>query len=184
VFVTKQSQTIRRVNGFTLIELIVVIVVLGILSTFAVSRFQGRGGFAEYAYQARLISALRNMQQKAMQDVVNGGSNSLYRILVSTADSEFGPPVDGGNLTTISHLDESLSSLVGEISADNISISTEDANLAAGFNYIRFDAMGRPINDADPDNSCSTGCTINFIGEASATVCIESQGYVHRGSCG
>lgn len=170
-------------SGFTLVELITVVIVLGILSTFALSRFQGRGGFVEYTYQARLISALRNMQQRAMQDVVGGGAG-FYRINISTADGEFGPPYDPSDFSAIDHSDESLATVVGEIAAENVIIITLDASAAASFSFVRFSAMGLPINDANPNNSCASGCTINFVGEATATVCIESQGYIHGGSCG
>jgi MSHA pilin protein MshC len=176
--------SLRSNKGFTLIELIVVIVVLGILSTFALSRFQGRGGFVEYTYQARLIAALRNMQQRAMQDVIGGGASGFYRINISTAEGEFGPPYDPSDFSAIDHSDESLATVVGEISADNVIITTLDAAAAASFTFVHFSAMGLPTNDANPTNSCASGCTINFVGEATATVCIESQGYIHGGNCG
>ncbi|WP_416307203.1 prepilin-type N-terminal cleavage/methylation domain-containing protein [Neptunicella sp. SCSIO 80796] len=64
-------------RGFTLVELIVVIIIVGILSVVAAARFQGKGGFSGFASQKQLVSALRNIQQQAMQDtsqVINGGA--------------------------------------------------------------------------------------------------------------
>ncbi|NMU85398.1 prepilin-type N-terminal cleavage/methylation domain-containing protein, partial [Vibrio parahaemolyticus] len=48
--------------GFTLMELILVIVLLSILSLFAASRFMGSGSFSAYALQERVISVIRQVQ--------------------------------------------------------------------------------------------------------------------------
>lgn len=53
-------------RGFTIIELIVVIVVVGILSTIAVTRFAGRAAFDELGYVQELASAARYAQKLAV----------------------------------------------------------------------------------------------------------------------
>lgn len=53
--------------GFTLMELILVIVLLSILSLFAASRFMGSGSFSAYALQERVISVIRQVQVNRMQ---------------------------------------------------------------------------------------------------------------------
>ena len=57
---------LRRVRGFTTVELIVVLVLLGILAAYAAPRFTGRGGYAELTVQQDLIQSIRFAQQLAM----------------------------------------------------------------------------------------------------------------------
>jgi MSHA pilin protein MshC len=167
-------------KGFTLIELIVVIILLSILSITVFSRFSGTSGFAEYSYQARLISALRNMQSRAMYDNRQG---YCFKINIDSSEAAFGPPTldyvsnsfSSVANTCSSNIDFSnpdyLTTSASELSAEGVSLSTQPS-----FNSIDFDDLGRPkLENAD----CSATCKITFTGEAAVSVCIESQGYIH-----
>lgn len=56
----------RRCRGFTLIELVVVIVVLGIVAAFAAPRFFGERVFAERGFYDELTAALKYAQKLAV----------------------------------------------------------------------------------------------------------------------
>lgn len=77
-------------QGFTLIELVAVVIILGILSTVAASRFSGRGGLVEYAARDQLRSAYRYAQQHAMYD----HSATCYRLWID--GNGFGAQRDSG----------------------------------------------------------------------------------------
>ncbi|MDF4956954.1 type II secretion system protein, partial [Vibrio parahaemolyticus] len=57
--------------GFTLMELILVIVLLSILSLFAASRFMGSSSFSAYTLQERVISVIRQVQVNRMQSNIS-----------------------------------------------------------------------------------------------------------------
>jgi MSHA pilin protein MshA len=68
---------LRRVSGFTLIELIMVIVILGILSAFALPRFADLGGDARVASVNALAGNLRSAANIAhAQQLADGASGS------------------------------------------------------------------------------------------------------------
>ena len=171
-------------SGFSLIELITVVVLIGVLSVIAATRFQSRDGYVEYAYQDRLITALRNMQTRAMQDTRSG---FCFRInLAYGTASAYGPPSldyspGNGAATCGSNINSSAPAFLAvqapELSDESVVLSSRDGNFT-NFSYLAFDAFGRPLNGAA---NCNTGtpCRVTLAGESSVDVCIESQGYVH-----
>ena len=169
-------------NGFSFVELITVVLLISIISVVAVGRFSGSSGFAEFTYQNRLISALRNMQQRAMQDSRTGFCYQI-NIVSGALNPAFGPPTTnyaGGNQvsTCANSIDTSaefLSTTSTEIADEGVSITASD-NGNTGVSFIGFDGQGRPLNGI---SNCADGCQINFEAETRASVCIEPQGYIH-----
>lgn len=56
----------RTHSGFTTVELIVVLVLLGILAAYAAPKFAGRGGYTELTARQDLKQSIRYAQQLAM----------------------------------------------------------------------------------------------------------------------
>lgn len=162
-------------NGFTIVELVVVIIILGILALTVVPRFVGGSDFEPYAYRTKLVADLRLVQQRAMQqtssDVVSESNVEFCHkfILYST---RYGVP-SKSNCAAINQLPNGwLPDQAGVIvDADhNVTFSLGFITPA----IITFDPLGRP------QGSCIGGCTIIISSDAETLgVKIESEGYIH-----
>lgn len=64
-------------RGFTLVELVAVVVLLGVLATYSATKFSGRQGYSDYALRDQLVSSYRFAQQRAMYDHTAGACYSL-----------------------------------------------------------------------------------------------------------
>ena len=169
-------------GGFTLLELIVVMIILGILAIYAVPKFSGASGYSEYTYQNRLISVLRNMQVRAMQDSRPSFCHRINFINTSTQVA-FGPAstnYTAGNeaATCATSIDynspEFLRTSATEILESGVVMTAVDGSTA--ITAIDFNSFGSPQTAA---LSCSAGCRVTFTGQAAAQVCIESEGFIH-----
>lgn len=171
-------------GGFTLIELIITVVLIATLAVVAGSRFQGRSGYPEYAFQKRLISALRYTQTQAMHDTRDGFCHQI-NFQFGAGSAAFGPPTTDyspGNqanscASTIDFAsDDFLRTSSAEITDESISFSGADGSFPT-LNYIGFDSLGRPITSL---LSCRAGdCRLTFTGESAVSVCIGQQGYIY-----
>jgi MSHA pilin protein MshC len=175
-------------KGFTLIELIVVILLLGILAVSIGSRFDS-GGYGEYTYQARLISALRNMQQRAMQDTRVG---YCFQMNFDSASPAFGPPALRYLADTSAERAATCSATIDytgpeymrttptEMAKEGVVMKTQ-TSASNAFTWLGFDSLGRPLTNEGiaNTNSCQSGCVVQFNGEQRVSVCIEAEGYIH-----
>lgn len=153
------------------------IILLAVLAVTALPRLQGGGGITEYTYQARLISALRTMQVRAMNDTRAGYCFQINVYAEQT--SSFGPPslnyaTGNQTATCASTIDsdpssEHLKASMEEMANDNVSITSGQVT-------INFNGLGCPDTGA---GFCAQHHQIDIQGEQTVSVCIESQGYIH-----
>ena len=170
-----------RHSGFTMLELIVVMILITILTVSVFSRFTGTVGYSEYTYQARLLSSLRNMQTRAMFDTRD---DYCFQINLQTSPPAFGPPtlsyVSGNaNDTCNTAIDfnnpDYLTTTDSEMTSAKVSLVTI-ADDTQTFSHMGFDDLGRPITNGP---TCDSNCRIELTGKETAAVCVESQGYIH-----
>lgn len=157
--------SIKRSCGFTLIELIIVIIILGILSATIAPKFFSSTGLTEYTYRSDVIAKLRLLQTKRMQQTAND-LGYCYQILVNA--KQLGVP--SGDCDDTPSFDTNWQpQATGVIveTADNITFSTNATN-----NVFEFDTMGRPID-------CNNVCSITITGEQELHIIIEKEGYIH-----
>jgi len=165
-------------RGFTLIELIVVIILLGILSVTAASRMIGRSSFDAFVTRDQAISVARQIQITAMQSGnTNNSLNACDRLFVvyneDDTKSHFGVPI---SVSCPDNREQSSAFLPGKNTHTQFSPSTE----------IYFNLLGRPV-DASGSRICTSGsgCKVTIRSRNGETAClyINSEGFIHEGDC-
>lgn len=148
-----------RQQGFTLIELVMVIIVLAIISVTAVSRYASKSNFSAELMRDQAITIARQIQISAMQQ------QQLACATLTITESLFGCTTQQNptNYLTTAH--------------DQVTITP---NYFFGFNLL-----GQPFNPQS-ERQCMTGsgCEITFTANNNqAKMCINPQGYIHTGAC-
>ncbi len=136
-------------QGFTLIELIIILVIIGILAVSASPIFISDSGMKSQSARLQALSILRAIQQQAMQDTANDYS-------VSVTESTLGnPPYNEDNNLQLSNLDD---------------IAFSPAGITIGFN-----ALGQPTLDCE--GGCTV--TITESSGISRTISINKEGFIN-----
>ncbi|MCC2525098.1 type II secretion system protein [Vibrio coralliilyticus] len=151
-------------RGFTLIELIMVIVLLAVVSVYASSRYVGKSSFDAQLMEEAVLSSLRLTQLRAMN---RNGLCSRWLVIGNQA-IHVSPAVSSGGCAIVFPSDISDSSYVDAAGDDvSLTISTNGSE-----NYVDFDSLGRP-------SQCSTtDCTVTIQGQSGTSrfICINSEG--------
>jgi len=146
-------------TGFTLIELVIVIIMIGILATTVIPKMFTSSGYEEVGYQAETVAKLRAIQLRAMQD-----TSSTQCLLVYVTEKKLGIPDDNCGTPSFSSSNEQNNSIV---KINEAQVSFDDQS--GGYSFL-FDQMGRP----------DQARTISIIGsEQTLTITIEAEGYIH-----
>jgi MSHA pilin protein MshC len=157
--------------GFTLVELVTVIIIIGILAVNVLPKFSGSSSFEAYSYRVQLISALRLTQQRAMQQT-NSATNYCHQIVFDDEKSRYGVP-DRTDCDVIAFPSSWQPDASGLVVEDKHQVSFSISGITNP-SRVRFDSMGRPLED------CTGGCVINVIGnDETVMIEIESEGYIH-----
>ncbi|MBL4822837.1 MAG: type II secretion system protein [Colwellia sp.] len=160
------GKKLAKVNGFTMIELVVVIIMLAIMATTVVPKFFTSTGFQKYTYQAEVITKLRSIQLRAMQQT-NG--SECHTVLVTKIALGIPENCD----LTLADGWQGENKVTDESGTTNVKIEDNHEVIFAPIDFsFTFDSMGRP--------SCNT-CLITVIGDSTLTIKIESEGYIHEG---
>ncbi len=150
----------KQQQGFTLVELIMVIVIIGIISATAAARFSGRSEFDAQLTRDQAISVIRQIQISSMQGQSAPLNVSSQCLGVCGADS---PETDGSLRQSQTNTEFSL---------------VDGGNTRA---KLYFNLLGQPVN-ATSTLVCANGCTITITAKnkQTASICINSQGYVYK----
>ncbi|WP_051303203.1 pilus assembly FimT family protein [Psychromonas aquimarina] len=155
-------------QAFTLIELVIVIIVLGVLAAVAVPKFVNKSGFEDYTVQDQLIARLRLVQLQGMNADPDAGAveNACYWLVVkSTCFYHEHTVKTAGGCAPPSAPNVCASDDYNQYNA----VSYPSGMLTAG-NY-RFDLQGKLISGTSP---------ILINGDNNLKVKIETEGYIHE----
>lgn len=153
----------RRTLGFTLVELIVVILLLGILSAYAASRYSGSSSVAALTTQQEILASLRLTQNRAMQRT--GYCNRW--LVTANQVGQISPQAVAGNCGTAFAAVDNDVSWVEAPSGVLLSLSPPNG-------YLDFDSLGRAAQ-------CSASpCTVTISSASDQRqVCINTEGYIY-----
>jgi MSHA pilin protein MshC len=181
--VTGHSHVWRHQRGFTMVELIVVMVLIGILGAIGAVRFFDRTGFDADAFTEQTRSMLRYAQKVAIarnSEVsvrLDGGSVALCLGPDANCDSDHQviAPVGGnsGSDATRAHCGNAANWYC-QGAPDGVSYT-----LAGAAKFFFYDALGRPHSADGPLGQAGLTLTIGGDG-VTRTVLVEPEtGYVH-----
>jgi MSHA pilin protein MshC len=170
--------------GFTLIELIIVVLLLGIVSATALPRFLGKAGVEEITAQDQIISVLRRMQTQAMQQT---SAAFCHQLILTQTQLGFPNilPCDADTTTTqLTAAADQNSTLQFNIPANSsLSLSLFNTSAVTGGSsqtlpfLFQFNALGQVVSSAG--GVITTGLRIEITDAVTYRICIEPEGYIH-----
>ena len=163
----------KKVRGFTTIELVTVIIIVAILAVNVLPRFNGTDSYQAHTHRAQLISALRLTQQRSMQQTFsNQDEDDSFCNLLIIESARYG--IDNRTDCTEQNIlrTDRLPDRTGYIVDNNDDITFDIA--MTNSKVIQFDWLGRPLE------ACAGGCIITIDSAVETLeITIESEGYIH-----
>ena len=154
-------------EGFTLIELVIVILLLGTLAAFAVPKWLGKGGFETHTLRDELVARLRLVQSINMQE----GASRCSQLVIET--KRFGHLTQLGSCTG-----KPISAWSQDEQTRGRLVNASGSVVISPQGTFSFDKRsGRPLT---PATCLITGCNLVVSdGQESTRLRIEPEGYIH-----
>ncbi|MGX9461955.1 pilus assembly FimT family protein [Shewanella sp. A14] len=153
----------RKVQlGFTLVELVTTIILIGIIAVAVLPRLLSDSSYSAYTLRNEFISELRQVQLKAMQN-----TDQCYQVDVNASGYTLRYFSDrSGNSCSKPFRTEQPQTFSG---GANITLVSNASQVFS----ITFDNLGRMLSPA-----CSGYC-FNAVADETLAIAVESEGYVH-----
>ncbi|MCR8923052.1 type II secretion system GspH family protein [Dasania sp. GY-MA-18] len=150
-------------SGFTLIELVSVMVLLGVLAVAAIPTFTGSDDFSAYSAQDQIITGARMAQQRAMYDRAAG---SCYFLNIASNNISV-IRIAGASFGTIGPTEEWRNGIA------------VDADVVIADAQVFFDGLGNAIDACPGSGAPLAGVQTITIGAAGLAVCVNPAGYIY-----
>lgn len=154
-------------NGFTLIELVAVIVLIAILSAIVVPRFIGDSTFKEYTSRDQIVAVARIAQQRAMHD---HSINACYRLRIENG------VVSAQKRVGASYVNIGPANIIGGVELDH-SVQNPGTPIS-----VYFDGLGNALSDVVNCTGTISSTSIPLLG-STLGVCVNASGYIQAQVC-
>lgn len=176
------SAGLNVATGFTLIEAVIVITLIGIISVVTISRFLGGNAFNPLAVQGQIVSMIRAGQQSALgrNDVEvtltpNGTGTELTVELEDISGAIETQTVELRGVT-----------LSGDVNdTDSCEVTSGATTISSGSPMIlRFEELGDLGNSGfGAGTAVTTAVRICVNNDADFSVCVSPAGFAYEGNC-
>lgn len=158
-------------QGFTLIELITAIILLGILSAFAISRFPSSQAYSTAILKNQFIASARLAQQTSLSRASLSLTNTNVTLNVSSVGAVWDLVVSGADgIAYSAQIDKSSEQI-----RYGTSLSASCSALASAPFLISFDGDGNRIPKEN--------LRVCIDSDIDYELCISPSGYVYEGHC-
>ncbi|WP_416398955.1 prepilin-type N-terminal cleavage/methylation domain-containing protein [Allohahella sp. A8] len=160
----------RYSSGFTLVELVLVLLLVSALAVLGVGLFSNTSSYATLALSDQIISQARLAQQVALGR--HGSSSTQFS--VSSVDDQYVMTVTNGDYKAVRRLPQ-----------EGVQITWKDSSTSAcvggstGDFTVQFDGAGNLISPSGLRRST----LICVIGAQTRSVCLSALGFAHEGTC-
>lgn len=174
---------LRRLHGFTLVEMVVVIVLLGIVGAVLVPRFLAPNSFRQAAAQDGLIMTIRAAQQAAV-----GRANVTFDITTSGSDWLFRARAGGTTIQSFSVASSDVLLTTGAVTASNTTCANDYTTPLDPLFELAFDVKGNLASVTNggapvPVSPTFNGVRICLNASVPQSVCVSRAGYAYAGDC-
>ncbi|TFH75813.1 type II secretion system protein [Gammaproteobacteria bacterium LSUCC0112] len=166
-------------RGFTVIEIVVAIAIVGILSALAISRLTGSDTYDPAIARDQIISLSRSAQQKAIgrsgvELTIQPGSESLAITLIDDVSQVQTSLVDLQSVTLAAGINQTASC------ADNTGLTA----LAPAALVLSFDRLG-DLQQANVGSDITVTGSVRLCIDSNPamSVCWSSAGFAYPGDC-
>tara|TARA_B100001059_G_C17654086_1_gene486014 strand:+ start:198 stop:707 length:510 start_codon:yes stop_codon:yes gene_type:complete len=155
-------------QGFTLIELVTVIILLGILSAFAISRFPSSQGYSTIIIKNQLLASARLAQQTSLS---RASSTANVTLNVSEISGDWNLVVAGGSgISYSAKIDQGSEQI-----RSGTSLTGACSTLSSSPFTVTFDGDGNRV--PFENLRVCIDSTTDF------ELCISPSGYAYEGAC-